>query len=362
MSRVVISGYYGFGNAGDEAMLRAIITALRHEEPEIHITVISGNPKETAAKHSVDSVSRLAGLSIMKALSQCDLLISGGGSLLQDATSIRNTFYYLSIMAMAKILGKKVMLYAQGIGPLCRSITRKAVSRVLQDVDYITVRDNISRDELLTLGVTKPTIEVTADAVLAMERIQTDIGNSILQEAGVDTNQPIIGIAVRSWKEHTAYRTELAKAMTALQAEQPVTVVFIPMSHPLDTEEAKAIVAQMPKGAVLLERSFTTEEFISLSGAVDIMIGIRLHALVFSSLMGKPVIGISYDPKIKSFLHMIGEDPIGLISDLDGQALYERTKLLLQSVESYEDTFTRIQYLQQQSSKNASIACSLLSR
>ena len=70
-----------------------------------------------------------------------------------------------------------------------------------------------------------------------------------------------------------------------------------------DTKEAKIIASYMPKGAIVLEGPFSTEEQVSLSGNVDLMIGIRLHALVFSSLMGKPVIGISYDPKITSFLH-----------------------------------------------------------
>ena len=113
MSNIVISGYYGFGNAGDEAMLCAIIDAIRKEEADAHITVISGNPKETSKKHNINAVGTFSALGILKAIAHSDLVISGGGSLLQDATSIRNTYYYLSIMALAKLLGKKVMLYSQ---------------------------------------------------------------------------------------------------------------------------------------------------------------------------------------------------------------------------------------------------------
>ena len=91
MSNIVISGYYGFGNAGDEAMLCAIIDAIRKEEADAYITVISGNPKETSKKHNINAVGTFSALGILKAIANSDLVISGGGSLLQDATSIRNT-------------------------------------------------------------------------------------------------------------------------------------------------------------------------------------------------------------------------------------------------------------------------------
>ena len=153
MSNIVISGYYGFGNAGDEAMLCAIIDAIRKEEADAHITVISGNPKETSKKHNINAVGTFSAFGILKAIANSDLVISGGGSLLQDATSIRNTYYYLSIMALAKMMGKKVMLYSQGIGPLNRPSTRRAVGFVLRFVDTITVRDSISKAELESLGI-----------------------------------------------------------------------------------------------------------------------------------------------------------------------------------------------------------------
>ena len=86
MSNIVISGYYGFGNAGDEAMLCAIIDAIRKEEADAHITVISGNPTETSKKHNIHAVGTFSAFGILKAISNSDLVISGGGSLLQDAT------------------------------------------------------------------------------------------------------------------------------------------------------------------------------------------------------------------------------------------------------------------------------------
>ena len=104
MSKIVISGYYGFANAGDEAMLTAIIKSLRSTEKSVELTVISGNPEMTSAQHQVNSIHRFNFFEIIKSLHGCDLLISGGGSLLQDVTSMRSLLYYLSILALGVIL------------------------------------------------------------------------------------------------------------------------------------------------------------------------------------------------------------------------------------------------------------------
>ena len=165
---------------------------------------------------------------------------------------------------------------------------------------------------------------------------------------------------MRSWKDDTAYRQSLADVLSRLSLEQDAEIVFIPMSHPDDTKEAKIIASLMKVKPIVLEGPFTTEEQLSLSGNVDLMIGIRLHALVFSSLMGKPVIGISYDPKITSFLHMIEQEPIGTMTKLDSNVLYDRCVELLQSTESYQHSFNRIQTLRKVSKRNAEFAISLL--
>ena len=106
MSKIVISGYYGFANAGDEAMLTAIVKSLRQAEESVDLTVISGAPQNTASKHKVSSVHRFSPLEIYSAINNCDLLLSGGGSLLQDVTSKKSLLYYLAIIWLGKLLNK----------------------------------------------------------------------------------------------------------------------------------------------------------------------------------------------------------------------------------------------------------------
>lgn len=152
-NNIVISGYYGFSNAGDEAMLFAVLRALHYDPKRMRITVISGDPRRTENTFRVHAVSRFDGYSILKSVYQSDLLISGGGSLLQDVTSWKSMMYYLSIIGMGIFFRKKVFLYSQGIGPVRYHWGRWILRTVMNHVDAITVRDSESKFFLEQLGV-----------------------------------------------------------------------------------------------------------------------------------------------------------------------------------------------------------------
>lgn len=165
--KIVISGYYGFNNAGDEAMLSAIIQSLRSTFDTPEITVISGSPAKTSWIFDVKAIPRFGMLPIIKSIFRSDLIISGGGSLLQDVTSWKSMIYYLSIITLGVLFRKRVFLYSQGIGPVRYRVIRIVLKHVLNHVDVITVRDKESKGFLERLGV-KRRIYTTADAVLSL--------------------------------------------------------------------------------------------------------------------------------------------------------------------------------------------------
>ena len=360
MCKILISGYYGFGNAGDEALLSAILQALLELEPQAEITVISGNPVETMHTHKVKAIGRFDMWKIYQAVYSCDMLISGGGSLLQDVTSTRSLYYYLSIISLANMLGKRVMIYAQGIGPLRKSLARTTVGRVLNQVSMITVRDYASKEELISLGLHDVPIIVTADAVLGMHPVDTTSGREILAAYGIDFDRPIVGVSVRAWKDCTEYQTILSEALDKIQIAKDAQIVFIPMQHKEDTIEAEAIAKRMTVTSTVLADSYTTTELLSLSSCVDVMIGVRLHALVFSALMETPCLGISYDPKILNFLHMIGEDPIGDLHTLEVEPIVTRTVEALDRKTFTETVLKNIHELRRTALENARIAIGML--
>ncbi len=90
--RLVLSGYYGFYNVGDEAILQSIIESLHKENPNIELVVLSNDPDYTRKMYGVEAVDRWSIKSVYDAIKKSDGLISGGGSLLQDKTSVKKYF------------------------------------------------------------------------------------------------------------------------------------------------------------------------------------------------------------------------------------------------------------------------------
>lgn len=321
MSRIVVSGYYGSKNAGDEAMLVAMLEVLSDLDPQLNITVISANPEETRKRHGVGAVSWLDIPAIMKALHAADLLISGGGSLLQNVTSRRSLYYYLGIISLARMMGRPVMLYAQGIGPIYGTMARKVMNWVGNHVNLITVRDKGSLEELADLGIHRPPIECTADPVLAIHRVGTEGGREILRKFHADGAKPVVGLAVREWRGWKRYKEVLAKTVDQVVRELDARVVFLPMQYPEDVRAAESIAALAQEPCTVLPDEYTTGELLSLVGNMDVMLCIRLHALIFAGVMEIPMIGISYDPKIDRFLSSIGELPAGELSSITVEGL-----------------------------------------
>ncbi len=321
MHNLVVSGYYGSRNGGDEAMLAAMLEVLSELDPKLNITVISSDPEDTRRRHGVEAVSWLDMPGILCVLRKADLLISGGGSLLQNVTSGRSLYYYMGIIFWAHVLGTPVMLYAQGIGPIYGSFARRMMSWLGNHVDVITVRDHGSLEELESLHIHSPHIECTADPVLAINPVGREAGHSILKKYHADGAKPTVGISVREWRGWMHYKEVLAGAVDAIVRELDARVVFLPMQYPEDVKAAEAIAAMAQESCTVLEDEYTTSELLSLVGCMDLMVSIRLHALIFAGVMGVPMIGVSYDPKIGRFMDSIGDRVVGNLQDITVEEL-----------------------------------------
>ena len=325
MRNLVVSGYYGSKNAGDEAMLAAMTEVLSDLDPKLHITVISADPEDTKARHGVDAVGWIDISAILQLLGHADLLISGGGSLLQNITSRRSLYYYLGIIFLALAVHTPVMLYAQGIGPIEGGFACWLTKKILNRVKLITVRDHGSLEELARLGVQKPRIEQAADAVLAIHPVAKEAGRMILTKEGAEGAKPVVGISVRDWCGWTHYKDVLAEVVDEIVRRYDARVVFLPMQYPEDVRSAESIAERIDedarKSVTVLPGEYRTSELLSLVGNMDLMIGVRLHALIFAGVMGVPMIGISYDPKIDRFLDSIGETPVGSLETLTADTL-----------------------------------------
>ena len=308
---VIISGYYGFGNIGDDSLLACILESLRTVYPDLRVTVLAKNPRTMRERFAVRCINRINLPAIAREMRGAKLLISGGGSLLQDNTSTKSLIYYLSIIGIAKRLGLPVMLYANGIGPLYRPTNRKRAAKALRTIDRITLRDPDSVAELTTLGVdTETTVTLTADPAFTLTPAPASRIEYILAGSGYDPAKSYYALSLREWHMLGAatgmlgkaeFEAEIIRAVTKIHQKTGMLPIFIPMQTDLDEPICRRLLAAAPAGSLLLDH-LTAAELCALLGRLSLAVGMRLHLMIYATHMHIPAIGISYDPKVDAFL------------------------------------------------------------
>lgn len=329
--KVLISGYYGFDNAGDEAVLYAIVKALREANTNIEITVLSNQPEKTSEQLGIEAVDRWNILNVIKSVKNCDVFISGGGSLLQDITSKNSILYYLGLIKLAKIMRKKVMIYAQGVGPITIKRNRSLTRKILNKVDVITVRDLDSRMQLMQLGVYREVL-VCSDPVMGIsaDAINAEDGKRLLQESGLqDFNKPIVMVAARNWNGEEKLYTEVASYCEDL-IQKDWQVVFLPFHYPSDVEAGEKIAAKIQNkdSVVVLNDNYTPLETMAILKNGELILGMRLHSLIMGAALQKPLIALSYDPKVSSFMQMLRQRETYAIEKVSASNLVAATQRL----------------------------------
>ena len=312
---VVICGAYGRGNAGDDAILEAILQEMRGIDPDMPVTVISKDPKSTRLTYRVRSVSRMNIPAWRGAMKRAKLYINGGGSLIQDVTSRRSLWFYLHNIQSAKRSGCQVQMYGCGIGPVTRENHRKLAAEVLnRSVDAITLREPDSLDELRAMGVTQPEILLTADPALTLRRASDDETDSVLLRAGIPPHGRYICFALRQWKGFEGKAPLFAKAAKYAYETYGLTPVFAAVEKHQDPIAARQSAAGLDIPHYFLDDAGGAGTIIGALSRMELVVSMRLHALIFAAGQGIPLAGVVYDPKVSAFLRYIGQE---LFTDLD---------------------------------------------
>ncbi|WP_270166263.1 polysaccharide pyruvyl transferase CsaB [Paenibacillus sp. SYP-B4298] len=331
--RIAISGYYGFRNSGDEAVLKSILLALElsAKEQGIVITpvVLSIDPEWTARMYGVEAVHRMRPQSVLAALRGCDGLISGGGSLLQDATSAKTIPYYTGVIKLAQWLGKPTFIYSQGIGPLHRGWMNPLIRSAMRHSRYVSVRDPESAELLARIGVARDRIEVVPDPVMGLP-----LPVAGKKEASKD-ERPIVGVSLRYWRKDRADMDAVASGLSQLASERDVRLRFLPFHTPDDIEASQYVLERLGEltgsSAEIIDAGDDPQQMLLQVSRCDLLIGMRLHALIYAANTKVPLLGISYDPKIDQFLHRLQQSAIGTTERLEPSALAAAAGELLEN-------------------------------
>lgn len=320
--KLLICGYYGFGNAGDEAVLAALLQELRRRLPGAELCVLSGDPAGTRALHDVEAVQRWSVGEVWRALRGCRLLIQGGGGLIQDATSKMSPVYYLGVLHMARLRRVPSMVFAQGIGPLRTPVLQRLAARELRRAAAICVRDQASADTLGRWGVRGPVAQVVADPALLLEPLA----------APNPPSEPYALLTVRQWPDVECAVVGFRRLAGHLAEERGLAVRVVPFQEPDDLAVSRAVAEGLPGVEVVCGLS-RPGEFVGLVAGAQLVVSMRLHGLIFAAAQAVPALGVSYDPKLDAFAARAGQ-PILPLGECDAPRLIAAADALLAEADS----------------------------
>ncbi|QQR83622.1 polysaccharide pyruvyl transferase family protein [Candidatus Peregrinibacteria bacterium] len=279
--KVLIIGSYGASNIGDEAMLESLLNNL----PESYEKwVLSGNPAETKKRHpkanrvalhfpfGLRSFLSMRWLQSIKLMKQCDRVILGGGGLLTDGESKRAIGLWSWQLWWANHYKKPIIMLGNSLGPFQKESSKKRAQKALEQMQLITVRDEVSLELAKSLAP-KNSIMLGSDL-------------AFLFNAPVNTQQKRIALNLRPWS-HAPIDIH---AFVETQIKNGYSMVWIAMEASdeklLSKEKARLIPPQAgafsEKINVVRPNSFT--ELLEILSTCEAAIGMRLHFLIAAAL------------------------------------------------------------------------------
>ncbi len=307
MSKAVISGYYGFGNFGDETILSVLTQHLK--EKNVDVTVLSSNPEFTARNYSVNSVKSFDIKNVIKAVSNCDILISGGGSLLQDVTSLKSLVYYCFIIALGILFGKKVIIFAQGIGPINNRLACAVVINLLKQCKIVTVRDEKSLEFLKKHNV---------NAFQVCDPVYSLNINCTQAESAV-------GVQLRDFKT-VNYNLLQKLALLIKNKFSDKKIKLFVLQKAYDLEILSKFGEILNSYGIISE--IVTDDLINELSSLEYLFAMRFHAILCAIKCGVKTCAINYDIKVENLAKESGIPMISCDAHENTEEIYQKLQNL----------------------------------
>jgi polysaccharide pyruvyl transferase CsaB len=345
--KILVTGYFGEGNHGDDAILLGLLEGLKNKG--IEVGAMSGSPEETTRYYGIPSFARRDLSAFDREIKSYDALVFAGGSIFQDVTSVKSVAYYSALVKKARAAGKKVILLGQGIGPLKTGCGKMLARKAFDSCSAIAVRDPQSAQALRELGV-KVTPRVTGDLAFLLPKPAAEEGVQNYQVGDMRT----VGIAPRPFGKGNDV-VQLFSELARLLFQNKMMPVLMELDRTMDGQ----LIAEIDKAAggkvPSIKKLPTPMAVQQRMMRMDCLIAMRLHAGILGATVGVPSYMVSYDPKVNAFASLMDLPTPPPLKDLTAQRLFENFMQFQKNKENFMKTFER-KIVQQQEAAAANIS------
>lgn len=376
--KVIISGWYGHGNLGDEAILASLAGQLQARKHEVG--VLSFDPAATEEMHGLEAYPQLPSGALRRAknrifgnlketyraIEDADVFVLGGGGFLSDwqPEAVR---WWLSQLQTAEQMETPAMVCAIGAGPFFTLGGKNAARDYLsRNAVAVTVRDEYSKMALITAcGVSASRISTTADPAVSMmpdltflpenpgrlreERATRPLTALVLTPHFDDPECWGAELAANKWPR---LKKAYAQMLERLACSGATDVLLLCSQWKVDRPLAEELCAMLPErdaaqgsvGHVYIQpQAWTPAQTLAALTKCRAVLSVRLHGCILAGAAGVPCVGIIYHPKTDDFLRLtgqreraleIGEGKIWPENDLDGAEAADRLLELLKNAET----------------------------
>lgn len=310
MVKVAISGYYGFKNFGDEAILGVLVNHLKQLK-DVDITVFSSDVDYTSKTYSVNSVKRFDLKNVIKTIRNSDVLISGGGSLLQDVTSLKSVVYYSLIIALGLLFNKKVIIFAQGVGPLNKKLSQLIVSNLLKNCSLVTVRDEKSLALLRNWGINA---DLVCDPIYSLDVVQ-------------EFNENALGVQLREFKTMN-YNLLHKLALFIAEKFSDKKIEIFSLQESQDLELCKNFENILKTLNPEIKTEIVTDNIVNRISKLSYLIAMRFHAILVALKCGIKTCAINYDVKVEKLANEANIPLISMDAHENFETIYKKLENL----------------------------------
>lgn len=350
--KVLWSAFIGSRNLGDEAIFTSIIDNLAIDRS--NITALSINEEKTQ-KYGVNTLFAKKFRNLFRGIKECDLMLIGGGGIIQDQSSILNFLYYALQIHLAKRHKKPLFLCFVGVGPIKFSLSKWIMRKLVPKIDYSIVRDEKSRKQLLSFGANKDQVYLAHDPVLNYPVNKSELDNPFA------VTKPYAVLSLRRWfftnpflpvfitrnlnrlsffgRRYDEYMSRLAKDLDVyLEKNSQMKIVAVSLYDGEDDIVNQDLAQKMEHSERLLFADNKMDEmrYLSVVEGSDFIIGMRLHSLILGATLEKPFVALRYSTKVDEFTEQMGLKDVSIhVECYDSEALQAGLEYMTENHETY---------------------------